>query len=173
MGAFDRTAFAATSFPSRRRSHAPLQAPCPGRPRGHHGHEHRRQEIADIADAIDRGKPTASREVRGNAQGPSSKRSGRRARRAQSSCEERGRLCGKGGPTRARTARFGSASPKESWSRTIAKRRPGQRMVSSAEGRASDWAIWCHMKSFTRLRCACFEDSGSYKPKPRNSSASQ
>lgn len=44
MGAFDRMAFATTSFLSRRRSHVPLQAAYPRRPRGHHGHAHRRQE---------------------------------------------------------------------------------------------------------------------------------
>lgn len=37
------------------------------------------KSIADIADAVDRGKPTASREARRNAQGPSSKRPGYRA----------------------------------------------------------------------------------------------
>lgn len=53
------------------------------------------KSIADIADAVDRGKPTASREVRRDAKGPSSKRSGYRAWRAQSNCGERRRLCGR------------------------------------------------------------------------------
>lgn len=53
------------------------------------------KSIADIADAIDRDKSTVSREVRRNAQGSSSKRSGYRARRAQSNYEERRRLCGR------------------------------------------------------------------------------
>lgn len=53
------------------------------------------KSITDIADAIDRDKSTVSREVRRNTQGPSSKRSGYRAWRAQSNYEERRRLCGR------------------------------------------------------------------------------
>ena len=49
------------------------------------------KSIADIADVIDRDKSTVSREVRRSAQGPSSKRSGYRAWRAQSGlCQDFG-----------------------------------------------------------------------------------
>ncbi len=71
------------------------------------------KSIADIADAIDRDKSTVSREVRRSAQGPSSKRSGYRAWRAQSDlCQDFGHASSKNQAARGISSGLGAVCPK-------------------------------------------------------------
>ena len=69
------------------------------------------KSIADIADAIDRDKSTVSREVRRSAQGPSSKRSGYRAWRAQSGlCQDFGHASSRNQAARGISSGLGAAA---------------------------------------------------------------
>ncbi len=73
------------------------------------------KSIADIADAIDRDKSTVSREVRRSAQGPSSKRSGYRAWRAQSDlCQDFGHASSKNQAARGISSGLGAVRSKNS-----------------------------------------------------------